>query len=177
MTWCALPGPGPSGGLGWLSAWLWAQGVLRQPACWWGRCISAQLDAWPEASQFCRGSGPGAKVGRLTTPLVRTCVHSVTCASPPMAVPVSVSPGGGAHGLLPLREALQDQQVGLTQAPFKLLLLPWISEHVRFCVRPLRVESLFPTAPRSRENKPHWPSKLSVLGAYLPGAGPLDCGT
>ena len=27
--------------------------------------------------------------------------------------------------LLPLREALQDQQVCLAQAPFKLLLLPW----------------------------------------------------
>ena len=45
-----------------------------------------------------------------------------------MAVPVSVSPGGGAHGLLPLREALQDQQVGLTQAPFELPLLPRVLE-------------------------------------------------
>ena len=36
--------------------------------------------------------------------------------------------------LLPLWEILQDQQVGLTQAPFKLLLLPWVPEYMRFCV-------------------------------------------
>ena len=48
--------------------------------------------------------------------------------------------------LLPLWEALQDQQVGLTQGPFKLLLLPWALKCVRFCVYPLTVESLFPTA-------------------------------
>ena len=36
--------------------------------------------------------------------------------------------------LLPLQKALQDQQVGLTQAPFKWLLLPWLPERVRFCV-------------------------------------------
>ena len=48
--------------------------------------------------------------------------------------------------LLPLWETLQDQQVGLTQAPFKLLLQPWVLECVRFCVHPLRMESLSPTA-------------------------------
>ena len=47
--------------------------------------------------------------------------------------------------LLPLWEALQDQQVGLTQAPFTLRLLPQDSEHVRFCVHPLRVESMSPS--------------------------------
>lgn len=31
-------------------------------------------------------------------------------------------------------EALQDQQVSLTYAPFKLLLLPWAPEYVRLCV-------------------------------------------
>ena len=44
--------------------------------------------------------------------------------------------------LLPLWEALQDQQVGLIQALFKLLFLPWVLEHVRFCVHFLRVESI-----------------------------------
>ena len=48
--------------------------------------------------------------------------------------------------LLPLWEAVQVQQVGLTQAPFKLLLLPLVLAPVRFCVHPLRVESLFLTA-------------------------------
>ena len=61
---------------------------------------------------------------------------------PGALLPVSMPP----DCLLPLREVLQDLQVGLTQAPFKLLLLPWIPEHVRFCVGPLRVESLFPAA-------------------------------
>ena len=34
----------------------------------------------------------------------------------------------------------------LTQARFKLLCLPWVPEHVKFCVYPLRLESLFPAA-------------------------------
>ena len=46
--------------------------------------------------------------------------------------------------LLLLQETLQDQQVGLTQVSFKLLLLPWVLEHVKLCVHPLRVESLLP---------------------------------
>ena len=33
-----------------------------------------------------------------------------------------------SSGLLPLWKALQDQQVCPTQTPFKLLLLPWVSE-------------------------------------------------
>lgn len=36
--------------------------------------------------------------------------------------------------LLSLQEALQDQQVGLTQAFFRLLPLCWLLEHVRFCL-------------------------------------------
>ena len=39
--------------------------------------------------------------------------------------------------LLSLQEALQDQQVGLTQAFFRLLPLCWLLEHVRFCLCPL----------------------------------------
>ena len=38
--------------------------------------------------------------------------------------------------LLPLQEALPDLQVCLTQVPFRLLLLPWLSEHQRFRVHP-----------------------------------------
>ena len=41
--------------------------------------------------------------------------------------------------ILSLWEALQHPQVDLTQAPFKLLSLSWDLEHLRFCVRPLRV--------------------------------------
>ena len=53
---------------------------------------------------------------------------------------------GESSGLLPLWEALQDQQLPLTQAPLKLLLQPWVLEHVRFYVHHLQVESPFPTA-------------------------------
>ena len=45
----------------------------------------------------------------------------------------------------PLQETLQDQQVGLAQAPIKLLLLPWFPEPVRFCVHPLRIKFLVPS--------------------------------
>lgn len=41
---------------------------------------------------------------------------------------------------------LQGQQVGLTQAPFKLVLLYQVSESVRFYMSPLRAEYLLPTA-------------------------------
>ena len=36
---------------------------------------------------------------------------------------------------------LQDHQVGLTSAPFRLLPLHWVLEHIRVCVHPLRVKS------------------------------------
>ena len=44
--------------------------------------------------------------------------------------------------LLSVQEALEDQQWSLTQAPFRLLLLPWVLEHVRLSVHPLGVESV-----------------------------------
>lgn len=47
--------------------------------------------------------------------------------------------------LSPLWETLQDQQVGLTQTPIKLLIFPWVPVHVRFCVFPLRFLKLSPT--------------------------------
>ena len=52
---------------------------------------------------------------------------------------------GSPSSLLPLQEAHQDQQVGQTQNPFKLLSLHWVSECVRFCMCFIRVESLLPT--------------------------------
>ena len=42
----------------------------------------------------------------------------------------------------PAQKILQSQQVGLAQAPMKLLLLPWVLVHVGFCVCPLRVKPL-----------------------------------
>ena len=43
--------------------------------------------------------------------------------------------------LLPLHDAFQDQQLGLSQTPFKLLLLLWIMENAKFYMQPLRMES------------------------------------
>lgn len=37
-----------------------------------------------------------------------------------------------ANCLWSLQETLHDRQVGLTQAPLKLPLLPWVLEHMRF---------------------------------------------
>ena len=74
---------------------------------------------------------------------------------------------------LPLQEALQVQQVGLTQAPFTLLLLPrgW---SVRDFVCVLQEWSLyFPQPTGFPQIKPHWTSMPDVLWAHLPGAGPL----
>lgn len=48
-----------------------------------------------------------------------------------------------------------------------------IPEHVRFCVHPLRVDSVFFTALWLSKSKPHWPSKPNTLGACLPSTGPL----
>ena len=56
---------------------------------------------------------------------------------------------GNSHIFLPLQEALRDHQGGLTQASFKLLLLPWIPAHMGFCVhkekKKIEVRSLFST--------------------------------
>ena len=55
--------------------------------------------------------------------------------------PTSVSPVQAPIAPTSFLGALQDQPGGLTQAPFKLLL-PLVSEHVRFCVCSLRVQSV-----------------------------------
>ena len=51
-------------------------------------------------------------------------------------------------------EALQYQQVVLTQAPCTLLLLPWVPEYVRFCMHPFRVDLYFPQSSCSPKSKP-----------------------
>ena len=53
-----------------------------------------------------------------------------------------------SHPLLP-QETLPDQQVGLAQAPIKLLFLLLVPVCVRFCVHCLRLKSLFPPILRS----------------------------
>ena len=57
---------------------------------------------------------------------------------------------------LGLQKAFQDQQLGLIQTSFKLLL-PWVLDYVRFCVCPLRLSLYFPKLSGSSKNKSHWP--------------------
>ena len=78
--------------------------------------------------------------------LSSTGVLLVEWAPPECLLPGSVYPGSvPVAPTSPLWEILQDQQTSLTQVPFKLLL-PWVSECVKFSVHPLRVQALFPIA-------------------------------
>lgn len=64
-----------------------------------------------------------------------TYQHQCTCggmSSLKMAAASIHVPRVSFSCLLPLPEALQDQEVGLTQAAFKLLLMPLVLKHVRF---------------------------------------------
>ena len=92
-----------------------------------------------------------------------------------MAVTSVYDPRLSATGLLPLWETHQNQQVSLTQASLKLLFLPWVSEFVRFCVS-FKDWVFFLQPSSSPQSNPYWPSKSNVLGACLPGAGPLGQG-
>ena len=54
--------------------------------------------------------------------------------------------------------------------------LPWVPVHVKPCVHPPRVEFCFPQSCGAPALKPHWPSKLNVLGPSklnVLGAPPL----
>ena len=85
---------------------------------------------------------------------------------------------GWAPVVLTLWETLQDQQVGLTQAPFKLLLLPWVPECVRTCVHHLGMESLFHTVLRHSQRWALLAFKARCCGGFsswnrMPGVGSL----
>ena len=70
-----------------------------------------------------------------------TSVHVVECVPQNGCLQYLCSQVSSSY-LLSVQEALEDQQLSLTQALFRLLLLPWVLEHVRFCVHPLGVESV-----------------------------------
>ena len=57
-----------------------------------------------------------------------------------------LGPQGKFNHIPPLQKTFQDQQVGLTQASLELLLLLWVSKHVRLCGLFFRTQSLFPIA-------------------------------
>ena len=102
------------------------------------------------------------------------------------AASVSITRVTSSH-LLPLWETLQDKQLGLTQGPNKLLLLPWVLEHVRFlCVplkggisvshRPLGLPKVSQVAFKAKccGDLSPWcrkPTFLEALGSKPPGSG------
>lgn len=89
--------------------------------------------------------------------------------------------------LLSLQKALQDQQVGLTQAFFRLLPLCWVLEHVRFCSCPLgaifscnpsALQYTSPTVLKPRCSGHHWLwGRISGLESPTWGLDPLLLGS
>ena len=90
-------------------------------------------------------AGPGPSVNKLEKVFQNVAYqHKCPCVrmnSEKLLPPTSVSPVQAPIAPTSFLGALQDQPGGLTQAPFKLLL-PLVSEHVRFCVCSLRVQSV-----------------------------------
>lgn len=76
---------------------------------------------------------------------------------------------------LPLQEGFQDEQVGLTQALFKLLLLYLDLDSFEILHSPCQSQVCFLQPSGSSQNKPLWFSKPDVLEAHLPSAGSLGC--
>ena len=58
--------------------------------------------------------------------------------------------------LLTFQETLKDQEVGLTHASFKLLLLPWVLKYMRFFVSLLQDSLCFPQPTGSPESQMFW---------------------
>ena len=67
-------------------------------------------------------------------------------SSPKAYCPCNCVPRVSSSCLPPRQQAFQDQGLGRTQDPFKLLLVYRVPKHVRFCVCCLRMASLFSTA-------------------------------
>ena len=78
----------------------------------------------------------------------------------------------GSSCPLPLREALQDQQVGHNQVSFKLQIPPWVSEHLRFWGHFLRVKSTSHSPVALLKLSPTGVQSQTLLGARLPSARP-----
>ena len=99
--------------------------------------------------------------------------------SPKSAVSSICIPRQNPNLLLPLQEVFQVQQVGLTQAPFKLLPLQRDPESVRAGVCPLRAESVsycppgLPYAsPESLQSRMPWGPLVQDPQAGQPDVGP-----
>ena len=80
----------------------------------------------------------------------------------------------GPSYLLPIQEALQDQQVGLTETPNKLLPLHSVFGVCEILHEPFK--SRVSVSFSSPECKPGWLTKADNLGVHLQGASPLGWG-
>ena len=86
-----------------------------------------------------------------------------------------LSPKRSPSYLLSLWEALQDQQVGLTQHLSNCWPCTWDSAYEMLCV-PFKKHRLgFLNPSGSLECTAHWFLKPNVLGLYFPTTGPLVC--
>ena len=148
----------PSGGQGCVQGRLRAQEVFRHLVCP-DRAVfppNYLLALRCLRSGTYTGSwvGPGLKPDELeggshTMVLARISIHVVEGA-PKNGCRQCICPHGepllNPPPSLHLQEAPQDEQVGLTQAPIKLLLFPWVLEHERICAHHLS-EVSFPHSP------------------------------
>ena len=183
VYWYVGLGPGSSGGQGYVQRWLQTQGSWGNlSAGRWG-CVSVQLTAWPEASQYLCLQTVGLqwdfsvvisckKNSRIVLPCCRRSSPKWfrnLCPQGEMEL-FPTSPGG----------------VGLTQATTKLLLLPWVDfvwvpyKWGLYFHQPSRTpRSLWPSKPNSPEGgvssqcwisglwSPKWDSDLSILWENL----------
>ena len=120
--------------------------VLRKLVCWWVGLCSPQLVVWPEVSQHCHIQA--VRWGQVLALMIQdvSCQErSCSWMFPNMSDTGVFVPRVSCSHSLPLQEILQGQQVDLAQAPIKVLLLPWVLVHMRFCVSPLRVKSFSPS--------------------------------
>ena len=79
---------------------------------------------------------------------------------------------------LPPQETLQDQQLGLAQAPSSHCFFPWVLVCTRPCVHPPRMESLFPSVLWTSCNQaPLGGSEVSSSWCQTPRLGELTWGS
>jgi len=139
VYWCVGIGPGSSGGQGYVQRWLQTQGSWGNlSAGRWG-CVSVQLTAWPEASQYLSLQTVGLqwdfsvvisykKNSRIVLPCRRRSSPKWfrnLCTQGEMEL-FPTSPGGGRSN--PGYYQITASTLG------------------RLCVNPLQVRSLFPSA-------------------------------
>ena len=136
VHWWAGPGPEPSGGQ--LGPGRTEGSEDAKAASLLGGCVPAWLAAWSVIPVLMLTGwqvrpGPGTK--KLAWGFQKgACQDQCPCGRKCSPKSCCLCPDGKSQLPPDFPVTLQDQQVGLTQTPFKLLLLPWFLGHVRVCV-------------------------------------------